>query len=95
MGTEAQASDYCKKDEDYSEVGTRNEKGAGNRSDVTSFQELLKTGMTDLELMEHDFAKFSRFMKSVDRYRLYVPPIRKVDLQVHLFVGSPGTGKTR
>jgi len=94
-GTEAQASDYCKKDGDYQEVGIRNEKGAGSRQDVQAFQLMLKAGRNDLELMDADFSKFSRFIKTVDRYRTYVPPVRTTELKVALFVGKPGTGKTR
>jgi len=45
--------------------------------------------------MEHDFAKYSRFMKTVDRYRLYNKPVRTTDLQVHVLVGPPDAGKTR
>lgn len=94
-GTEAQASDYCKKDGDYSEVGIRNEKGAGSRQDVHEFHQMLKSGKNDLELMDADFNKFNRFIKTVDRYRTYVAPKRTNELKVALFVGKPGTGKTR
>jgi len=45
--------------------------------------------------METDFNKFSRFMKTVDRYRLYSKPVRTTDLKVHVFVGPPNSGKTK
>lgn len=45
--------------------------------------------------MEHDFNQYARFIKAVDRYRTYIQPRRTEDLQVHLFIGAPGTGKTR
>jgi len=70
-------------------------KGAGSRQDVQAFQLMLKAGRNDLELMDADFSKFSRFIKTVDRYRTYVPPVRTTELKVALFVGKPGTGKTR
>lgn len=56
---------------------------------------MVASGKNDLELMEADFSAFNRFIKSVDRYRTYVPPKRTTDLKVALFVGLPGTGKTR
>jgi len=45
--------------------------------------------------METDFNKFSRFMKTVDRYRLYSNPYELLDLKVHVFVGPPNSGKTK
>jgi len=45
--------------------------------------------------MEADFAKYSRFQKTIDRYRTYQAPRRIIDLKVHVLVGQPGTGKTR
>lgn len=85
---------YCKKDGDYFEVGQL-AKGPGSRTDVAAFQKLVKEGKSDLELMEVDFNAYNRFSKTVDRYRLYNPPVRREELNVHLFFGSPGVGKTR
>lgn len=45
--------------------------------------------------MEQDFGAYARFNKAVDRYRSAVAPKRVNNLQVHLFYGKPGTGKTR
>lgn len=45
--------------------------------------------------MEEDFNTYARFQKSVDRYRSYKPLKRNDDIEVHLFIGEPGTGKTR
>jgi len=45
--------------------------------------------------MEIDFNKYARFQRTVDRYRTYVPPPKRtINLEVHLLVGRPGTGKT-
>lgn len=93
-GSEQEAAVYCKKEGDYYEVG-HSSKGPGTRTDVASFHAALKAGKTDLELMEQDFNAFNKFSRTVDRYRLYVPPTRTEDLVVHLLIGKPGTGKTR
>lgn len=69
--------------------------GEGSRTDVQEFYDKLKSGANDLELMEMDFNGYSRFQKAVDRYRTYTPPKRTEDLKVVLFIGEPGTGKTR
>jgi len=94
-GTEQEASTYCKKEGDFWERGQQAAKGPGSRTDVTAFQQKLKEGLTDLELMEVDFNAFNRFSKTIDRYRSLCNPKRTEDLTVHLFIGAPGTGKTR
>lgn len=93
-GSEQEASTYCKKDGDFWEYGTCTP-GERSRTDAIKFQQLLKSGLSDLELMEVDFNAFNRFSKTVDRYRSLTPIKRAEDLAVHLFVGDPGTGKTR
>jgi len=94
-GTEQEASAYCKKDGDFWECGQLAASGRGSRTDVTAFHQKLKSGLTDLELMEVDFNAFNRFSRTVDRFRSLTPIVRTEDLAVHLFVGEPGTGKTR
>lgn len=69
--------------------------GQGDRIDVKQFQEKLKSGADDLELMDFDFGKYARFIKTVDRYRTYIAPRRETELEVYLLIGKPGTGKTR
>ena len=69
-------------------------KGQGSRTDVADFYQNLKSGATDLELMEQDFAQFARFQRTVDRYRTLIEPVRKNELEVSLFIGATGTGKT-
>lgn len=92
--TEEKAARYCKKGGFFYEHG-KPCKGQGSRTDVTEFFNKVQTGASDLELMQTDFNQYARFQKSVDRYRSYMQPVRTAELSVHLFVGLPGTGKTR
>lgn len=68
--------------------------GKGGRTDRNEYFALLKSGMTDFELMEADFAGYARFQRATAAYRSHVAPVRKAPLEIYLFFGEPGTGKT-
>ena len=65
-----QSIDYCKKDGDFTEVGTpppaASGKGSGNRSDLEEFKQSVKEGVTDLvelrELHSNVCAMYPRFV---------------------------------
>jgi len=95
-GTSKEASDYCKKDGLFYEFGELSNGGRpGSRTDLAEFKQAIVDGKTDLELIDLDMNTFNRYMKTVDRYRSMIPPKRTEELKVALFVGKPGTGKTR
>ena len=94
-GTAAEASQYCKKDGLFYEFGTISQPQQGKRTDLQEYYELVKAGKTDLELAEHNFACYSRTLKATDRIRSLTQPPRDQSRQVILYVGKPGTGKTR
>lgn len=84
---------YCSKQGELLEFGTKPARN-GERVDYTAFYDALKSGKTDLELMESDFNAFNKFSKTVDRFRSLTPPVRTQELIVVIFYGPPGTGKT-
>jgi len=45
--------------------------------------------------MKDNFAAYNRCYKAVDRLRSLMPPTRTTDIEIHLYVGEPGTGKSR
>lgn len=69
--------------------------GKGGRRDAQVYYEKVRTGANDLELADHDFAAFARFMKATDRIRVAIRPKPKDNCQVILLVGPTGVGKTR
>lgn len=67
----------------------------GGRSDRNEVYRLLKSGATHYEVMQHDFSQYARFMKTIDRYYAMHPPApRAQPVEVVLFFGPPGCGKT-
>lgn len=102
-GTQQQAIDYCKKLD--SAVGDFMEFGSlvteqGKRSDLADMAEMVLAGATTMELVEAHPASYMRYHKSVAHLRqikaVDKPDRSKVgDLEVALFYGRPGSGKTR
>lgn len=68
-GTDVEASDYCKKDGHYFEVGSCKSMGrAGQRNDLLSLKQAIRDGATYDVLLETHFetcAMYSRFVKDV------------------------------
>jgi len=85
---------YCSKQNELIDYGTKPFESQGKRSDVQRVYDSMREGKSNLELMEQDFAAYSRCSKSVQEYRTYQKPIRVKPLEVRLYFGEPGTGKT-
>lgn len=105
-GTMQENKDYCSKQDGtelphtFIEFGTFREKGekAGLRNDLIALREAVKEGKTQREIIDDDdsIKTFARFIKFHDRLRvLYKPKPRENGVHVSLYVGDPGTGKTR
>lgn len=69
--------------------------GKGGRTDTNELYALLKAGKSDLELMDADFSAYARHRNAIADYRSYIRPERKDPLEIYLFYGAPGTGKTK
>lgn len=97
-GTPQQASDYCKKDEEFFEKGELHLPGVGQgrRTDLEAIRTAIDNGATDLELAQMGFGTWCRNYRAFARYRVLSQ--RACDwrtLEVHVFWGATGVGKTR
>jgi len=70
--------------------------GQGSRNDITDFVQEIKNGQSQRQLIDSHPRIFAKFIKFHDRVRsLYKPPSNDEGVKLILYVGDPGTGKTR
>lgn len=93
-GTFAENEKYCSKQDSLTHFGVPFI-GKGGRTDRNNIFAMVKAGMNDLEIMEADFAGFCRFDRGIQRYRSCITPVRTTPMELLLFYGEPGTGKTK
>ncbi len=70
-------------------------KQQGKRNDMDAVTEMIREGKTNREIAEDYPGQMVRYQQHFDRFRALYPPVRENELQVTLFIGPPGTGKTR
>jgi hypothetical protein len=93
-GSPKQASDYCKKDQDFEEFGEVPQ-GQGARTDLAKVVQSIKEGATLAQLAEEHPAAVLRYGSGVQRLRLHYRPVRESPPEIWTLWGKTGTGKTR
>lgn len=94
-GKAQEAANYCMKDNTFVEFGEL--RGQGARNDLIGLRDALASGKRGRELLDADetapaFFKYQRgIAAAVELYD--VPPVRR-DVEVSLYFGPPGTGKS-
>lgn len=95
LGSSQQASDYCKKENNYYEHGKLS--NPGKRNDLELLYEGVKNGSTDSELSDAYPCTYMKFYKAVDRVRLnFAREDNKWEpITVTVLHGEAESGKTR
>lgn len=97
-GSQQQAIDYCKKPESRVkgpfEFGTKSQQG--NRTDVHEFVDAVRAGGSDEYMITNYTLTWMKYQKAAGRIRqACFKPKTRLELEVVLLFGDPGTGKTR
>lgn len=85
---------YCSKDGDFEQYGDKPSQGL--RSDLLKIRDQIKIGVPEQEIASTYFTRWVIYRRSFEAYRKLVhEPRLRLELEVFLIVGAPGTGKTR
>ena len=97
-GTPLQAWTYSTKEETRRAgpwtFGTPTQAESGAQKSTELFLRDVVAGFDDVTLWTNHPSAYCRHTRVIDRVRSFNPPIRTSPLEVYLFFGPPGTGKT-
>lgn len=96
-GTPEENIQYCTKPDTRVRPGGR--RGVptrmGQRSDLLSFNDAIKSGAIDASLINDHLNEFYKYYRAIDRVRMAFRPARNWEMVVKVFYGQSGSGKTR
>lgn len=95
-GTQEEAINYCKKDNDFYEHGTL--KCQGKRTDLENIYEDINSGKTVFDIATNYPSQYIRYSKGIEKLKNVIEQKRMTSIRninVTVIVGTPGAGKTR
>jgi len=100
FGSQDQAIEYCKKDGEWYEYGEKKldrKEQSGNlmQQRLIEVQKAITAGASEEEIFMMDPVVAVQHRQWIKEQRMKVKPIRIKNLEVYLFIGKPGHGKTR
>lgn len=92
-GSQLSAIKYCKKEQDFTELGTR--KKQGSRNDIKTITEQLTENPSIIDLLNCDMTLNYQTLRFAENYLKYVDKPRDFKPHVTWLYGESGVGKTR
>jgi len=92
-GTAREASDYCKKGDDYEEKGEIS--AQGERSDILRATDLIQSGKKMREVALDNPAVYVKFHKGLQAFKNIIIEPRNAPPEVIVIYGKAGSGKSR
>lgn len=107
-GSAAQASEYCRKENEWLEFGTISEDHSGRRTDLEQIRADIVDGVSEREIAESHFAQWVRYRAAFREYRSMLLEVREPEYALDSFAwnvvpdwsrsiilhGASGIGKT-
>jgi len=92
-GTPEQNRGYCSKDGIFTEEGTF--PAQGKRNDLLALKHTLDSGSSLSDVADEHFSSFIRYQKGITAYRLVRPVVRSWAMEIEVYWGPTGCGKSR
>lgn len=98
-GSHDQAKEYCTKEDTRVAgpwtYGDEKECGQGKRNDLNELKKALDAGKREVEIADEMFSVWVRSYKAIERYKRLKLAERNWAMDVHVYVGVPGSGKSK
>lgn len=98
-GTQEQAIEYCKKNNEFYEFGEKKEYNQGKRNDLVEIIEMIKNGAEDIEILENYPTQYLMYNSHINKVRQTILQNKYKkqwrDVIVTYIWGETGTGKSR
>lgn len=100
-GSDIENYKYCSKNDSaypdtFEEFGEREERTkGGTRSDLQEVKKMIDGGASEVEIADAHFGVWCQYHRAFTRYRMLKAERRREKTEVEVYLGEPGSGKSR